>query len=664
MATVRNTLSLQDKTSPVLNKIVRAMESTLAAMSRMDHVSDSAFQGAQKDIEFARKELEQFNNQIDGIPPGANRAANSLGGFKNPLVTISAGIYAIRSALQAVSGLTNWSDTFVLTKARLDLMNDGLQTTQQLQDMIMASAERSRGSYADMAQSVSKLGIMAGDAFKNNQEIVAFTELMTKSFKVGGAGIQEQKSAMYQLTQAMAAGKLQGDEFRSIMENAPMLAAAIAKYLGKTKGELKTMSAEGTITADIIKAAMFTAADDINGKYATLPKTFADVATLLQNKLTGAFQGVLAKLNTLINNISFDQFMANFVNMLATIAGAALYVFDFLVSIGSWLGKNWSTISPIVYGVVAAFIAFNIVALITNVLIGLSATASAFDGAMKMKEAGSTFIATAAQWGLNAALYAFPGTWIVAAVLAIIAAVVALGVWLYDLWKKNMDFKYGVLGIWEDVKYGLAGVFSVIQLMGVNLANGFEGVLSSVVSIVQDRINDVIGLINQVISASNALTGAKTALWKKATFGDTYKAQTQQYAADRTKAINDKIANDTQNHLNNEAALKAQKAAEILKNTAAKNKPAPTDKGFDFDKFKVGGGKLDSVGKIESDVSITDEDIKMLKDVAAVEFTNKYTTLRPEVNVSFGDVRETADVNKIMDALETMMAESYASALV
>lgn len=159
----------------------------------------------------------------------------------------------------------------------------------QLQDMIFQSAQRSRGNFLDQSQTVSKLGILAPNAFKGSEEIVNFSELMSKSFKIGGASQQEQSAGMYQLTQAMASGRLQGDEFRSIMENAPMLAQAISKYMGVSVGTLREMSSEGKITADVIKNAMFYAAADINEKFNAIPKTFGDAVTNMKNNFIKEF---------------------------------------------------------------------------------------------------------------------------------------------------------------------------------------------------------------------------------------------------------------------------------------------------------------------------------------------------------------------------------------
>jgi tape measure domain-containing protein len=176
-------------------------------------------------------------------------------------------------------------------------MNDGLQSTEQLKDKICLAAERSRGEYQTTADTVAKLGVPAKSAFNNTSEMVDFAEQLNKQFVIGGASVQEQTNATYQLTQAMAAGRLQGDEFRSIMENAPMLAQAIASYMGKTTGELREMSSQGVITSDVIKNALFSAADETNAKFEQMPKTIGQVWTSVKNQALKAFQPILLKIN-------------------------------------------------------------------------------------------------------------------------------------------------------------------------------------------------------------------------------------------------------------------------------------------------------------------------------------------------------------------------------
>lgn len=218
------------------------------------------------------------------------------------------GITAVAAATkEAVRAGTELSDKYALIKSRINLINDGTQSTAEIMDKVYASAERTRGSYLDMAGAVGKLGILAKDAFSSNDETIAFVEQMNKQFKIGGASIEEQTSAMYQLTQAMAAGKLQGDEFRSIMENAPLLAQAISQEMGLPMGQLKEMSSQGLITADVIKNAMFNSADETNAKFAELPMTFAEVGNAIQNQAIQAFQPVLESLTQMTAGSEFKE---------------------------------------------------------------------------------------------------------------------------------------------------------------------------------------------------------------------------------------------------------------------------------------------------------------------------------------------------------------------
>ena len=222
------------------------------------------------------------------------------------------GITAVAAATkEAVRAGTELSDKYALIKSRINLINDGTQSTAEIMDKVYASAERTRGSYLDMAGAVGKLGILAKDAFSSNDETIAFVEQMNKQFKIGGASIEEQTSAMYQLTQAMAAGKLQGDEFRSIMENAPLLAQAISQEMGLPMGQLKEMSSQGLITAEVIKNAMFNSADETNAKFAELPMTFAEVGNAIQNQAIQAFQPVLENLTQMTANSGFKEALDN-----------------------------------------------------------------------------------------------------------------------------------------------------------------------------------------------------------------------------------------------------------------------------------------------------------------------------------------------------------------
>lgn len=211
-------------------------------------------------------EQGRFNQEIN---EGAANADNLMNAIK--------GAVAAYATVQTVGKALDLSDTLTSTTARLNLMNDGLQTTQDLQNMIYLSAERARGSYQATADAVSKLGLMAGDAFGSSEEIVAFMEQINKQFTIAGTEAAGIDAAMLQLTQAMGSGVLRGEEYNSILEQAPNIIQAIADYMEVPKGQLKDMAADGAITADIVKAAMFAAADETNEKFASMPKTFSQI---------------------------------------------------------------------------------------------------------------------------------------------------------------------------------------------------------------------------------------------------------------------------------------------------------------------------------------------------------------------------------------------------
>ena len=723
MATIKNTITMQDKMTPVLRTIIKSMQSTLDVMAGVDKVSNSAFRKMQKDVRAASDALDNFNRDVDEIPPAANQAANSFSRWKNPLVTAASAIYTIKAALQGVSQVTGIADTLTLTTARLDLMNDGLQTTGELQNMILASAQRSRAEYGATAAAVSKLGILASEAFSGTEEIVAFSELMNKSFKVGGASIQEQSSAMYQLTQAMAAGKLQGDEFRSIMENAPMLAEAIATYTGKSKGELKEMSSEGLITADIIKGAMFAAADDINSKFETMPKTFGDTWTSVKNMTLKAFQPVIERMSAFVNSPGFDQFAQNVVGGLIWISNAALDVIDIISGIAGWVSQNWTIIEPILKSVVAAIgLVITYTLLMKAVTIAMAApmalawmkahwplvlligTLTIIIGLWdEVGTAGKALLAIigaivagiviwiAVQQILNVALTANPIGLVIMAIAALIAIIAAVIVWTMKMWKTNMDFKYGIIKIWNDILGFFDQIPIFFQWVGNGIADAFGWAKVQVLEILQGMANGAIDIINGLIETINKIPGVAIDPIEQLTFVATAAAEEEaakQARADSLQASRDsaaaKAAERDAKMESDRAADEIKLARQMAEAEAAKQAEqdnqlagglekylSQTPEEFDWNKYMtaagnptIAGGDLDSVGKIKDDVSITDEDIKLLKDVAATEFVNKYTTLRPEMSVSFGDVRETADVNKILSVIEDMVEEAYASSLV
>ena len=408
-----------------LNRAVQDQEDLNRAMERMDvsaaneaylRLSDTV-SNTERYIRDNTDEQGRFNRAIDEGTQGASDLMNMI-----------KGAVAAYASVQTIGKVIDLSDQLTSTTARINLMNDGLQSTQDLQNMIYLSAERSRGAYQTTADAVSKLGLMAGDAFSSSEEIIAFTEQLNKQFTIAGTEAAGIDAAMLQLTQAMGSGVLRGEEYNSILEQAPNIIQAIADYMEVPKGQLKDMAAEGQITAEIVKNAMFAAADETNAKFESMPKTFNQIWTSFQNTALMAFQPVLQRLNDVANSEAFQTFINGAIEALSMVAGIVVEIFNLIASVGTMIADNWSWLSPIIYGVAAALLVYygrlmlvRGAELALAAVQGVVAVAKGILAAATMLVTGATWAQTTAQYGLNAAMYACPIVWIIILIIALIA---------------------------------------------------------------------------------------------------------------------------------------------------------------------------------------------------------------------------------------------------
>ena len=437
MATITSTIKLVDQMSPTLNRISKLIDK----IDKQARNLGSAFDNATSSANQTKRAVSNMSTALAKV--GSSFNFNKSGsGVKNALATIDTlaastnkvgqassrvasghwwdkfdsdvnrttkstiNLYKVINRLvfwlgmlQGLRGFAVVADTMMNANARLKNINDGLYTTAQYLDIIYASAQRSRGSFSNMVSTVSKLGTIAGDAFGSVNEMIAFVELMNKLFTLSGASAAEASNAMYQLTQAMAAGKLQGDEMRSIMENAPLLAEKIADSLGVTKGELKELGAEGKITADVIKNALFGAADEIEKQFSKLPKTLGQVWTEIKNAAVKAFLPVIQRIQKFINSPTFENFKNRVIGILTAIANAVIRLFDafetprvqnaiskictalgvlwdIFSSVANavaegiiWISDNWNWLGQIVYAVIAAVLLYKAVMLAVSIAV-------------------------------------------------------------------------------------------------------------------------------------------------------------------------------------------------------------------------------------------------------------------------------------------------------
>lgn len=348
---------------------VKIVGSSNGAEQALDRVARKAEQALGKSISNSLDSVRNKAQKVFGVEiPGLMDAAKSGAAFAGAAMGIEAAGRALKD--MAVSAIKT-TDQLTQLRARIDLINDGSQSTAEIMDKVFSAANRSRGSFLDMADSVAKLNLLAKDAFTSNDEAIYFVEQLNKQFKIAGAGVQETTSAMYQLTQAMAAGKLQGDEFRSIMENAPMLAQSIAQEMGLSVGQLKEMSSQGLITADIIKNALFNSAEETNAKFAEIPMTFQDIGTKLQNDLIAAFQPVMEELGNMTSSDAFMSVLNELAFAFKVVAAAAQVSIAIIKGAFSGLSVVITTIKNIVSSFVQLFVTS--MPLITAAIIGVSA---------------------------------------------------------------------------------------------------------------------------------------------------------------------------------------------------------------------------------------------------------------------------------------------------
>lgn len=323
---VRNSIHLDDGMSPVLSKILASLRLTLTALNSTPGEA-GLFRAAQRDISRANQLLNGFNSELkqsqDLIRNLGYRDDNPIGNVfsraMNPLTELVAGVYLLKSAIDEVGRLTTLGDNLMLNQARLNIVNDGLRTQEELSKAIYESAQRSRADYLATSRVIGRMGILAGQAFNNNDELIAFTELVNKAFLVGGSTQQEQRAAMYQLTQAMASGRLQGDEMRTIRESAPLLKKAIQNYMGLDDAAFKEAQKNGEITAEVIKNAVFASSDEIQNKFNEIPITFSQSMTMAGNSLLTNMEDIFTGIST--NGVSMIQTLVSNFDILAGILG-------------------------------------------------------------------------------------------------------------------------------------------------------------------------------------------------------------------------------------------------------------------------------------------------------------------------------------------------------
>lgn len=682
-----------------LNQAIQEQNSLNQAMQNMDvSAANDAYLRLSQTVgnteRYIRDNVDEqgrFNQEISAGTQQANELTN----------TIKRAVAAYVS-IQSVGKALNISDELVQTTSRLNMMNDGVQTTAELVNMVYAAAQDARGSFSQMADVVARFGNNAKDAFSSSEEVVAFADLIQKQMTIAGASTQEAANAELQLSQALGSGVLRGDELNSIFEQAPNLIQNIADYLDVPIGKIREMAADGELSADVVKAAIFSAADDINSKFNEMPMTWGQMWQSMQNTALIAFQPVLQRLNDLANSEAFQTFIQGAIEAMATLANILLNIFELVGTVGGFIADNWSVISPIIYGVIAALAVYAAyLGIVKGIEIASAAATAIHSVAMSAKIGvmaaltGQTMAATAAQMGYNGALYACPVVWIIVLIIALIAVIMAVCSAIAKMTGiANSGFGVitggvnVVIQLFKNLGLTVAnialGIGNAIAALASNMMTAFHNAICSVQSWFYNLLSTALSVIEGICSALNKLPFVEFDYSGISSAADDYAAKASEAAGNKEdyQSISDAFNEGftTFNAFQDGWALDAFNAgaawgdgiADKVSNFSLSDVFGQTDipnvgdytSGFNDAIANSGVGDSignidDNTGKIKDSLDVTEEDLKYLRDIAEQESINRFTTAEVTINqTNNNNVSSDTDLDGFITALDDAMGEA------
>ena len=700
-----------------LNQAIQEQNSLNQAMQNMDvSAANDAYLRLSQTVgnteRYIRDNVDEqgrFNQEVSAGTQQANELTN----------TIKRAVAAYIS-IQSVGKALNISDELVQTTSRLNMMNDGVQTTAELVNMVYAAAQDARGSFSQMADVVARFGNNAKDAFSSSEEVVAFADLIQKQMTIAGASTQEAANAELQLSQALGSGVLRGDELNSIFEQAPNLIQNIADYLDVPIGKIREMAADGELSADVVKAAIFSAADDINSKFNEMPMTWGQIWQSMQNTALIAFQPVLQRLNDLANSEAFQTFIQGAIEAMATLANILLNIFELVGTVGGFIADNWSVISPIIYGVIAALAVYAAyLGIVKGIEIASAAATAIHSVAMSAKIGvmaaltGQTMAATAAQMGYNGALYACPVVWIIVLIIALIAVIMAVCSAIAKMTGiANSGFGVITGGVNVVIQFfknlGLTvanialGIGNAIAALASNMMTAFHNAICSIQSWFYNLLSTALSVIEGICAALNKLPFVEFDYSGISSAADDYAAKASEAAGNKedyqsiSDAFNegfttfDAFQDGWASDAFNAGAAWGDGVADKVSNFSLSDIFGQTDipnvgdytSGFSDAIANSGVGDYtsgfsdaiansgvgdgignidDNTGKIKDSLDITEEDLKYLRDIAEQEAINRFTTA--EINVDMSGMQNTVNSGDDIDGFMTKLTDSVNEAV-
>lgn len=688
MATITTGIQLADNFSAPLMHIVSAVNMTISAMNDMNQsmnagVNTASLSAARNEIAQATVAAEEFNQTMQqasspindnirrqeqfnqSLQNGASESSNLVSAIKRMV-----GAYL---SIQTAGKILEMSDEITQTTSRLNMMNDGLQSTADLYNMVYVVANDARGLLGDMASVVARFGNNAKDAFSSSAEVVQFANLVQKQMTIAGASTQEAANAELQLSQALGSGVLRGDELNSIFEQAPNLIQNIADYLDVPIGKIRSMAQDGELSADVVKQAVFAATDEINANFESMPMTWGQMWTVFQNNATMAFQPVLQRLNDLANTDGFQTFTTNAINDLAVVAGVVLDIFEGIGSVGTFVSDNWQIIGPIVEGVAAALTVYY---------------------GWQLLSTSATKAAAAAQWIYNAAMNANPAAIVAISIGALIVLIGILankftgtghiaqsvfgmitgGINVVIQYFKNWGLTVAdiFIGIWNaggacatNVEIAFHNAISHVQALWYNMLSTALTVVSGICSalnklpFVDFDYSGITGAADNYASKAAAAAGntkdyasVPAAFSKGVKTYDTYQKGWVNDAYTAGAAWGDGVTSKIKNTLSSKATNIPN--ANNYPNALASSNAATAANTADTAK---------NTAKTANTLSASSEDLKYLRDIADREYVNKFTTAQIKVEmINHNNVNNDMDLDGMAEHLRSKIEEEMNAA--
>lgn len=698
---IKSTATMIDAVTPTMRKIIDSVSDTVNAMEQLntsskDVFSDDMTRGARESIEQAKIALQEVEKQtVDNkkAQEEHNEALNKGDGHANKLLGTVKRMAAAYLSIQSVKKVFDMSDTLARNTARLNQMKREGESLKEVQEKIYASALRSNADYNQMLDVTTKMGIQASNAFNSTDEVVAFNEQLYKRFMIEGTDPTGQESVIYNLTQAMAQGVLRGQDLNAVLANTPSIAQETAKYLGEPIEKVRELAEQGKLSAETLKNAMLSSADEINEKYAQMPWTLAGLGTTLKTMINKELEPAMAKLNELINTEKFRNFATSIAKGAGVLMNILTEVISLAVQGASWIGEHWSIIAPILFGVTTAFVIMN-----NPIKLVIQSISS-----------------------LNLVMLSSPWFWVIAAIGGIIFLlykwIKAVGgvqvAWLIlqnnlkiiiDKMQYNLQSGLGQAYVsWLNFKMGLDKVWS-------GIANGVGKMVSWVLDKIQYMANTAIGIVNNLIRAINSAFDTTVSEISSTEFAANFEVNRQ--AAEETRGYNlsfqqaniEREQRNLANRLNSlrqqQLGNEAQRSFEIADlqreaRNSANNQLGAFDIGSwtdilpDLGNLGTGGvgtgagslpsnindikgntGKLaKNTDNIEKELKRSNESLGLLKALAESRAITKFSLDKIDIKMEnkFGDVNEKVDLdgyfNGVIDDLKEAVETSIGGAM-